>query len=162
MTSSLITILPQLGFFTWIQMRFGRVSYCWTSPLFNMLVLVQVRPFAWRGMENVSKCVRVKARDTDLYPHWNVLKSHLRYENRTCEVEVAEVCVLKSQMLFWNRRCVLKSQMRPELRRCDFRIAGTKLTSQLRSAAGLWHLLPNGEGYVFLSVGLCACVFVCL
>ena len=50
-----------------------------------------------------------------------------------CEVEVADA--------FWNRRCVLKTHLRPEFRRCDFRIAGTKLTSQLWSAAGLWHLL---------------------
>ena len=50
---------------------------------------------------------------------------------------------------FWNRSCVLKTHLRPELRRCDFRIAGAKLTSQLRSAARLWHLLdkeaPMGE-----------------
>ena len=53
---------------------------------------------------------------------------------------------------FWNRSCVLKTHLRPELRRCDFRIAGAKLTSQLRSAARLWHLLHRAM-YALASMG---------
>ena len=74
-----------------------------------------------------------------------VLKSHLRYENRTCEVEVADA-QFEVADAFWNRSCVFKTHLRPELRRCDFRIAGAKLTSQLRSAARLWHLLRPAAG----------------
>ena len=53
--------------------------------------------------------------------------------NRPCDKKIAPAMRM-SQMrfeiadVFWNRRCILKTYLRPELRRCDFRIAGAKLT----------------------------------
>ena len=73
-----------------------------------------------------------------------------------CDMKIAPA-KWRSQMrfevadAFWNRSCVLKTHLRPELRRCDFRIAGAKLTSQLRSAARLWHL-PTQAGRCILRV----------
>ena len=42
--------------------------------------------------------------------------SHLRYENRTCEVQAADA--------YSKRICDFETHLRPSLRRCDFHIAG--------------------------------------
>ena len=82
------------------------------------------------------------------FSYWNHSLSFSKHNNfaasafwnSTCDTKIAPA-KWRSQMrfeitdAFWNRSCVLKTHLRPELRRCDFRIAGAKLTSQLRSAA---------------------------
>ena len=80
-----------------------------------------------------------------------VLKSHLRYENRTCEVEVADAfwsrrCVLKSQLRFENASAAWTSQMRFSHRRCEIDIAAAE-RSQTLTSAGFSRTIPNMGAY---------------
>ena len=82
---------------------------------------------------------------------WNrftcVLKSHLRYDNPTCEVKVADAswnptCVWESHLRSEDRRCVLKSHLRYENRTCEVKIAD----AFWNPAAAFWESHLRSEG----------------
>ena len=83
-----------------------------------------------------------------------VLKSHLRYENRICEVEVADAfwsrrCVLKSQLRFENESAAWTSQMRFSHRRCEIDIAAAERSQTLTSAGLCGTHISETTGWIY-------------